>query len=97
TRVASRLTRARKLHSPARHSTLNRPAARAPISADMLIPSAVSAEFFHTAAGTAFIDLLINGHRETWPVRSKRFRTWLRRRHYETTQTAATAAAISSA
>jgi len=63
----------------------------------MLIPSAASAEFFHTSAGTAFIDLLINSHRETWPVRSKRFRTWLRRRHYETTRTAATAAAINSA
>src|SRR5215467_6530610 len=63
----------------------------------MLIPHAVSAEFFHTAAGTAFVDLLINSHRETWPVRSKRFRTWLRRRHYETTRTAATAAAINSA
>src|SRR5262249_43741901 len=63
----------------------------------MLVSDVVSAEFFHTAAGTAFIDLLINSHRETWPVRSKRFRTWLRRRHYETTRTAATAAAINSA
>jgi hypothetical protein len=41
----------------------------------MLIPNAVSAEFFHTDAGTAFVDLLINGNRETWPIRSKRFRT----------------------
>jgi len=63
----------------------------------MLIPNAVSVEFFHTAAGIAFVDLLINGKRETWPVRSKRFRTWLRRRHYETTRTAASAAAINSA
>jgi hypothetical protein len=63
----------------------------------MLISSAASAEFFHTSAGTAFIDLLIDSHRETWPVRSKRFRTWLRRRHYEITRTAATAAAINSA
>ena len=63
----------------------------------MLIPGAVSAEFFHTAAGTAFVDLLINGNRETWPIRSKRFRTWLRRRHYEATRTAASAAAINSA
>jgi hypothetical protein len=53
------------------------------MSADMLVPNAVSAEFFHTDAGTAFVDLLINGNRETWPIRSKRFRTWLRRRHYE--------------
>jgi hypothetical protein len=63
----------------------------------MLIPDAVSAEFFHTAAATAFVDLLINGNRETWPIRSKRFRTWLRRRHYEATRTAANAAAVNSA
>ena len=63
----------------------------------MLIPNAVSAEFFHSDAGTAFVDLLINGNRETWPIRSKRFRTWLRRRHYEITRTAASAAAINSA
>jgi hypothetical protein len=63
----------------------------------MLILSAVSAEFFHTAAATAFVDLPINGNRETWPIRSKRFRTWLRRRHYEATRTAASAAAINSA
>src|SRR5262245_64283178 len=63
----------------------------------MLIPNAVSAEFFHTDAGTAFVDLLINGNQETWPIRSKRFRTWLRRRYYEITRTAASAAAINSA
>ena len=63
----------------------------------MLILNAVSAEFFHTDAGTAFVDLLINGNRETWPIRSKRFRTWLRRRHYEATRTAASTAAIKSA
>jgi hypothetical protein len=63
----------------------------------MLIPNAVSAEFFHTDAGTAFVDLLINGNRETWPIRGKRFRTWLRRRYYEITRTAASAAAINSA
>src|SRR5438105_13394594 len=62
----------------------------------MLIPSAVSAEFFHTAAGTAFADLLINGNRETWPIRSKRFRGWLRRRYYETTGSALSGQAISS-
>src|SRR5437660_176725 len=63
----------------------------------MLISSAASAEFFHTPAGTGFVDLLINGNRETWPIRSKRFSTWLRRCHYEATGTAASAAAIRSA
>jgi hypothetical protein len=61
----------------------------------MLTPDAGSA--FHTAEGTAFVDLLINSHRETWPIRSKRFRTWLRRRHYEATRAAASVAAINSA
>src|SRR5207244_9587555 len=63
----------------------------------MLISSAASAEFFHTPAGTGFVDLLINGNRETWPIRSKRFSTWLRRCHYEATGAAASAAAIRSA
>src|SRR6516164_7435297 len=62
----------------------------------MLIPSAVSAEFFHTPAGSGFVDLLINGHRETWPIRSQRFRTWLRRRHYEETRTALSPAELRS-
>ena len=34
---------------------------------------------FHDPAGTAFADLTIESHRETWPIRSKRFRSWLRR------------------
>jgi hypothetical protein len=40
---------------------------------------------FHTATGVAYADLEIEQHRETWPIRSKQFRTWLRRRHYERT------------
>src|SRR5437868_6827463 len=63
----------------------------------MLTQISACEELFHTATGTAFADLLVDGHRETWPIRGKRFRTWLRRRHYETTRTAASAAAINSA
>src|SRR5438876_1101143 len=38
------------------------------------------------------------GHRETWPIRSKRFRTWLRRcYYYHATGSAPSAAAIRSA
>jgi hypothetical protein len=29
---------------------------------------------FHTRDGTAYADLIVAGHRETWPVRSKQFR-----------------------
>jgi hypothetical protein len=57
----------------------------------------LSGELFHTAAGAAFADLAVNGRRETWPIRSNRFRHWLRRCHYETTGTALDAAAIRSA
>ena len=54
-------------------------------------------ELFHTATGTAFANILVNGHRETWPIRSKRFRGWLRRCYYQATGEAASAAAIRSA
>jgi hypothetical protein len=53
-------------------------------------------ELFHTATGTAFADLLVDGHRESWPIRSKRFRGWLRRRYYEATGSALGAQTISS-
>jgi hypothetical protein len=53
-------------------------------------------ELFHTATGTAFADLLVDGHRETWPIRSKRFRGWLRRQYYEATGAALGGQAISS-
>src|SRR5262245_52795432 len=52
---------------------------------------------FHDPNGTAFADLAIDGHRETWPIRSKRFRYWLRRRYYEENGSAASAEAIRSA
>jgi hypothetical protein len=57
----------------------------------------VSGELFHTAIGTAFADLLVNGQRQTWPIRSKRFRAWLRHRYYQETGEALSAEAIRSA
>jgi hypothetical protein len=63
----------------------------------MLFELAASAELFHTANSTAFADLMIDGHRETWPVRSLRFRSWLRRRYYEATGGAPSPAALRSA
>src|SRR5258708_20230041 len=62
----------------------------------MLTQIAACEELFHTATGTAFADLLVDGHRETWPIRSKRFRGWLRRRYFEVTGGALTGQAISS-
>lgn len=41
-----------------------------------------SAELFRSPDGTAFATVTVESHRETWPVRSKRFKSWLARRFY---------------
>src|SRR6516162_170960 len=64
---------------------------------DMLEDMALCEEVFHTASGVAFADLVIDGHRETWAIRSKRFRSWLRRCYYQETGTAPRGSAIVSA
>jgi hypothetical protein len=63
----------------------------------MLDEMALCEEVFHTASGIAFADFITDGHRETWPIRSKRFRTWLRRCYYQATGAAAGSAVIRSA
>ena len=51
----------------------------------MFIDLAARAALFHTSTNTAYADLIIDGHRETWPVRGARFRAWLRQLSYEAT------------
>ena len=63
----------------------------------MLSDIAQCEELFHTATGAAFADIIIAGHRETWPIRSKRLRAFLRRSYYQATGEAASAAEIRSA
>ena len=63
----------------------------------MLTAIGLCGGLFHTPTGAAFADILVNNHRETWPIRSTRFRNWLRRCHYEATGEAASAAALRSA
>src|SRR5262249_41545824 len=70
---------------------------RGPKQADILIGLAQSAELFHSADGTGFADLDINGHRETWPIRAKGFRRWLARPFFEATQGAPSWEALQSA
>jgi hypothetical protein len=38
---------------------------------------------FRTPAGVAYADIKINGHRETWDIRSPDFAEWLRVRYFE--------------
>src|SRR5262249_40461422 len=69
---------------------------RGPKQADILIGLAQSADLFRSPDGIGFADLDINGHRETWPIRSKGFRRWLARRFYDATQGAPSSEALAS-
>jgi len=69
----------------------------APKQADILITLAVDAELFHTSDGTGYADLQVNGHRETWPLRSKGFKRWLARCFFEETGGAPSSEALHSA
>jgi hypothetical protein len=72
------------------------PAAKPP-QAGVLIRLAEAGELYHTPDGTAFADLAVNGHRETWAIRSRGFRRWLAARYYEATGGAPNAEAMQSA
>jgi len=70
---------------------------RGPTQADILLNLAQTAELFHTPDGSGYADIDINGHRETWPIRAKGFRSWLVRRFFEATQGAPSSEALLSA
>ena len=63
----------------------------------MLKEIMLSEELFHTAGGVAYADFITGGHRESWPIRGKQFRIWLRRCYYQATGAAASSAAIAAA
>ena len=53
---------------------------------DILIELVPHAGIFHAPDDTGYADLEINGHRETWPIRSKGFRRWLLRQFFDSTR-----------
>jgi hypothetical protein len=53
--------------------------------ADVLVGLAEAADLFQDASEVAYADIEVNGHRETWPIRSHGFRRWLRRLFHEAT------------
>jgi hypothetical protein len=74
------------------------PGAKTQTQADILLRLVQSGvKLFHAADGTAYADLDINGHRETWPVRSKGFTRWLSRAFYQETRSAAGSEALQAA
>ena len=60
---------------------------------NLFIDEAGSDGLFATADGAAFADLIVAGHRETWPIRSKQFRyeyiRYLKRQHERLTEAGA--------
>jgi hypothetical protein len=70
---------------------------RMPTQADILIELARAADLFHSSDSAAFADIQINGHRETWPVRTKGFRRWLARQFFEVTRGAPSSEALQAA
>ena len=68
-----------------------------PKQADVLITLAAEADLFHAADSTGYADFEVNGHRETWAIRSKMFKRWLARRFYEETSKAPNSEALQSA
>jgi len=61
---------------------------RGPSQSDVLMNLAGDAVLFHSADDTAYADVEINGHRETWAVRSRGFRRWLQNQYFEETSSA---------
>jgi hypothetical protein len=71
---------------------------RGPSQADFLVKLALeNVKPFHSPDGTAFADVEINGHRETWAVRRKDFRRFIVRRYYEATGGAPSSEGLQSA
>src|SRR5262249_45206108 len=66
-------------------------------STDVLLNVATTARLFHASDGIGFAELIIDGHWETWPLRSKRFGAWLRQHSYERTWDAPSPAAFNAA
>jgi len=64
----------------------NRPERKS--QATKLVEFASEAELFHTRDGDTYASFQVNGHLETWPVKSRGFRDWLTRRLYEVEQKA---------
>ena len=61
---------------------------RDPNQTDILIGLADDVDLFHDESGTAYADITVGSHRETWNVRSEGFAHWLSRRFFKETKRA---------
>lgn len=67
-----------------------------PKQADLAVQLASSVEMFHDD-DKAYARILVGDHRETWRLRRKQFKTWLRRQFYLATKTAIGSQALDDA
>ena len=66
--------------------------------ADVLISLACKrAKFWHDTDNTAFGDIRVKNHRETWPLHSRKFKLWLAQQYYEYCQSAPNSDAVQNA
>jgi hypothetical protein len=65
--------------------------------AQQLTKISTAAGLFHAPNGTGYADISVNGHRETWAIRSKTFRQWLAREFYQRDGAVPNATAMQSA
>ncbi len=61
---------------------------REPNHAEILMSFADDIELFHAEDGTAYADIEVNGHIETWHIRSEGFSHWISRRFFQETKRA---------
>ena len=54
-----------------------------PTQAELLLQASADAELWHTPEFDCYATILVDGHREHWPIRSKGFRRWLLRCYYQ--------------
>jgi putative DNA primase/helicase len=53
------------------------PRKRAPAQRDSLMRLTEFCDLWHSPEGESFATIRVQGHRENWPIRSSRFKTWL--------------------
>lgn len=58
---------------------------RRPTQRDVVIELTDCCEFWHDANGDPYATFPVKSHHENWPLKSRQFRRWLSRRHYQET------------
>ena len=69
---------------------------REPNQAEILINFAEDIDLFHDTSGTAYADIMIDNHIETWNVRSEGFAHWISRQFFQETHKALNAETLKS-